>query len=303
MGGRIVSAGEAMVELSGGHAGMYRLGFAGDTLNTAYYLRLGLGTDWQVDYFTTVGDDIYSDQMVDHIAASGIGTDLIAKIPGKRAGLYMIHQAEGDRHFTYWRDTSAAKLLADDPAQLDAALRDTNVVYFSGITLAILAPEARQRLITAIGARRQAGAMVAFDPNIRPALWPSDDAVREALTAAARISSIVLPTHADEVRYFGDKDAEATADRYLAAGAVEVVVKNGGDPALVAAGTTRVSVPAQIVSTVVDATGAGDSFNGGYIAARLSGRDPEAAARQGHATAGVVIGHHGALVPKEAFVA
>ncbi|MCD7058981.1 sugar kinase [Pelagibacterium xiamenense] len=297
----IISVGEAMVELSGGQQDTYRLGFAGDTLNTAYYLRLALAADWQVDYFTAVGDDIYSERMVAHIAASGVGTELITRIAGKRAGLYMIHQADGDRHFTYWRDTSAAKLLADDKDRLDAALGNAQVIYFSGITLAILAPEARERLIAAIGARRRAGAMVAFDPNIRPALWSNDDAVRDALTAAARVASLVLPTHADEVRYFGDTDASATADRYLAGGADEVVVKNGGDPALVVTRERRVSVPADSVDSVVDATGAGDSFNGGYIAARLCGADPEAAARQGHATAGVVIGHHGALVPRDAF--
>lgn len=298
---RIVAIGEAMVELSGGQDGMYRLGFAGDTLNTAYYLRRALGTEWQIDYFTAVGDDIYSEKMTAFIAASGIGTGAIRTIPGKRAGLYMIHQAEGDRHFTYWRDTSAARLLANDAVSLSAVAADAEVLYFSGITLAILAPDARQRLLDTLGARRQAGAMVAFDPNIRPALWPDAETVRAALTAAASVSSIVLPTHDDEAPYFGDADAAQTAQRYRAGGADEVIVKNGADPALVVTPSESVSVAAHPVETVVDATGAGDSFNGGYLAARLSGATSQEAARRGHATAGIVIGHHGALVPAEAF--
>lgn len=301
MSRRIVSIGEAMVELSGGHNGMYRLGFAGDTLNTAYYLRRALGAEWQVDYVTAVGDDIYSQQMTAFIAASGIGTGAITTIPGKRAGLYMIHQADGDRHFTYWRDTSAAKLLADDAGILNAALADAEVIYFSGITLAILAPDARQRLLDTLGAKRKAGATVAFDPNIRPALWPDTETVREALTGAAGVSTIVLPTHADEVPYFGDADAAETAARYLTSGADEVIVKNGADPALVVTRSERMTVAARLVESVVDATGAGDSFNGGYLAARLSGATPQEAALSGHATAGIVIGHHGALVPAEAF--
>jgi 2-dehydro-3-deoxygluconokinase len=300
MGKRAVSIGEAMIEMSGGAGGNYRLGVAGDTLNTAYYLNALLEPDWSVGYFTAVGDDLYSRQMIDFIAGTGIDTQSIATISGKRAGLYMIHQADGDRHFTYWRDSSAAKLLAEDAAALEAALAGADLIYFSGITLAILAEPARQRLIAAIGERRKAGAKVAFDPNIRPALWPDKESVAKALTAAARVSSIVLPTHADEVPYFGDADARATAERYLAAGCEEVVVKNGGDPALVVTGEGSWEVGARRVETVVDATGAGDSFNGAYLAARLAGTPPMEAAQAGHATASIVIGHHGALAPREA---
>jgi 2-dehydro-3-deoxygluconokinase len=295
-----VSIGEAMIEMSGGTDRTYRQGFAGDTLNTAYYLNALLAEGWTVRYASAVGDDLYSRQMIDFIGGTGIDTSTIRAVEGKRAGLYMIHQADGDRHFTYWRDTSAAKLLADDATALDAALSDAELIYFSGITLAILAPEARARLIAAIGARRTAGAIVAFDPNIRPALWADTQSVVDALTAAAEVSSIVLPTHADEVPYFGDADDEATAQRYLSAGCAEVVVKNGADPALVVTGDGQWRVGARTVASVVDATGAGDSFNGGYLAARLAGANPEDAAEAGHATASVVIVPHGALIPKEA---
>lgn len=287
-----------MIEMSGGEDRTYRQGFAGDTLNTAYYLKALLDGDWTVRYATAVGDDLYSRQMVAFIEETGIDTSAIRTIAGKRAGLYMIHQADGDRHFTYWRETSAAKLLADDAAALQSALGDAGLIYFSGITLAILAPEARKRLIAAIGARRRSGAIVAFDPNIRPALWSDKQSVVDALTEAARVSSIVLPTHADEVPYFGDSDDHATARRYLSAGCEEVVVKNGGDPALVVTNKGQWRVGANKVASVVDATGAGDSFNGGYLAARLAGASPEDAAKAGHATASVVIGHHGALIPK-----
>ncbi|HWJ88961.1 MAG TPA: sugar kinase [Pelagibacterium sp.] len=298
MGKKAVSIGEAMIEMSGGEGGVYKLGFAGDTFNTAYYLNALLGGEWSVGYVTAVGDDIYSRQMTEFIAATGIDTSAIRTIPGKRAGLYMIHQADGDRHFSYWRDTSAAKMLADDAAVLEAALSGADLIYFSGITLAILAPEARQRLISAIGAKKAAGALVAFDPNIRPALWADKESVVEALTLAASVSNVVLPTHADEVPYFGDADDAATAERYLSAGCDEVLVKNGADAALVVTRDQRWRVAARQVDKVVDATGAGDSFNAGYLAARLAGATPEIAAAAGHKTASVVIGHYGALVSR-----
>ncbi len=133
---RFVSIGEAMIEMSGGEGGMYRLGYAGDTLNTAWYAKALLPEDWQVDYVTALGDDMYSGEMRAFIAKAGIGTDRIQTIANRRPGLYMIHQEKGDRHFTYWRGQSAAKQLADDVEALEAAVVGADTVYFSGISMA-----------------------------------------------------------------------------------------------------------------------------------------------------------------------
>ena len=118
---RFVSVGECMIEMSGGEDGLYRLGYAGDTLNTAWYARACLGEDWDVDYVTALGDDMYSEQMADFFDSNGIGIGYIQQVENRRPGLYMIHQKDGDRHFTYWRDRSAAKLMAEDPDALTAA--------------------------------------------------------------------------------------------------------------------------------------------------------------------------------------
>ncbi|MEO6396504.1 MAG: PfkB family carbohydrate kinase, partial [Devosia sp.] len=135
---RFVSAGECMIEMSGGEDGNYRLGFAGDTLNTAWYARACLPADWDVDYVTALGDDPYSQQMVDFFAENGIGTDHIQKVEGRRPGLYLIRQHDGDRHFTYWRGQSAARAMADDDEALIQAFEGADLVYFSGISMAIL---------------------------------------------------------------------------------------------------------------------------------------------------------------------
>jgi len=293
---RFVSIGECMIEMSGGEGGMYKLGYAGDTLNTAWYMRALLPADWQVDYVTALGDDIYSGQMKAFLEQAGIGTGSIQTIAGKRPGLYMIHQERGDRHFTYWRGQSAARQLADDREALDRALEGADMVYFSGITLAILAPRARGRLMKAIVKARDKGARVVFDTNLRPALWTSPAVMKSTLTAAAHIADVVMPTHTDEAPLFGDKDREATAQRYLEIGVEEVAVKDGANPAYVATRDSGVEVPATRAEKVVDATGAGDSFNGGYLTARIAGASPEEAAKRGHAVAGIVIGHKGALV-------
>lgn len=297
--GRVVSIGECMIEMSGGDDQVYKQGFAGDTLNTAWYMRSALGADWQVDYFTAVGDDLYSDRMLAFLGDNQIGTEKIRRIDGKRPGLYMIHQADGDRHFTYWRENAAARQLADDANALNKALDGASLIYFSGITLAILEPKARAAFLVALAAARAAGAETAFDPNIRPILWRSEDELKDAVTAAAAVSTFVLPTHSDEAPFFGDASPQATADRYLKGGAREVIVKDGAEDALIVRDGETVSVPAQKGANVVDATGAGDSFNGAYLAARLAGASLSEAGAAAHQTAAKVIGHRGALMPRD----
>jgi 2-dehydro-3-deoxygluconokinase len=296
---RFVSVGECMVEMSGGEDGAYRLGYAGDTLNTAWYARARLGEDWDVDYVTALGDDLYSQQMAQFFADNGIGTDHIQKVPGRRPGLYLIHQADGDRHFTYWRGQSAAKAMADVPGALNDALAGADIAYFSGISLAILAPRGRGKLLQAIHRARQAGARVAFDPNERPALWTSARVMGSTLTAASIVADIVLPTFPDEAALFGDASPEAVAERYLSWGAEEVVVKNGAEPAYVASREASGWVAPKPGAVSVDPTGAGDSFNGAYLAARAEGASPMDAAEAAHALAAKVIGHRGALVPHD----
>jgi len=285
-----------MIEMSGGEDRQYRLGYAGDTLNTAWYMRALLEPDWSVDYFTALGEDRYSADIRAFLEQHRIGTQNIGTIKNRRPGLYLIHQEGGDRHFTYWRDQSAARLLAEDRGALHAALEGANMVYFSGITLAILQPRARGRLLGAVVAAREAGATVVFDTNLRPALWTSQRVMASMLTAAASLCDIVLPTHGDEAPVFGDRSVEETAERYLELGVGEVVVKDGGNPALVATATERVKVAPPPAGSVVDATGAGDSFNGAYLSARLAGKGLEEAAEAAHRVAGIVIGQKGALV-------
>lgn len=296
-----LAIGEPLIEMSAGSSqGEWRMGFAGDTMNTSWYARALLDPSWTVSYFTALGGDRYSQQLKQFITNAGINTSAIATIAERCAGLYFIHQENGDRQFTYWRDMSAAKLLVRDEPALENALNSADVIYFSGITLAILSPEDRERFLEAIAKRRSAGATICFDQNIRPRLWNSEQEIRDWLTKAAAVSDFSLPTFGDEQDLFGDADTQATIARYTALGVREVVVKNGRDPAHIHSDGREVTVAATLTDNVVDATGAGDSFNGAYLAARLKGVNSEEAAALAHRVAAICIGHHGALVPREA---
>lgn len=294
---KILSIGEAMVELSqAGQDGLWKLGIAGDTLNTAWYLRQLLSEDFHIGYFTRIGTGEFSQKMIEFLEAEGIGTRHVERDPTREIGLYSISLKDGERSFSYWRNNSAAKRLADDPEALTSALSGVDLAYLSGITLAILPQDGRRSLIDALKEARRAGTQVVFDPNLRPRLWPDIDTMCDRVEAAAAVSDLILPSFDDEREYFGDTDSAQTIKRYLSRGAGQVIVKAGGD-AMRFGGSQGEGVIEDLErEKPVDTTSAGDSFNAGYLAARLTGADPEGAIRAGHALSRQVIRHRGALV-------
>ncbi|MDX8467971.1 sugar kinase [Mesorhizobium sp. VK23B] len=293
----VASIGECMLELSGQSGPNWRMGFAGDTFNTLWALH-ALSPDRTATYVSAFGDDPFSRDQIAFFAQNGIGIGYSPVIAGARPGLYAITLTGAERAFTYWRSDAAARRLASDPAALAKSLENQALVYFSGITLAILDDAARKTLLSAVATARRAGSLVAFDPNYRPRLWQSREAAQAAILEALAVADIALPTFPDEQMLFGDEAPQSTAAR-LGKLAGEVVVKNGEDAALVALDGTIQPVPAVHVAAPVDTTGAGDSFNGGYLAARLAGHAPAEAARRAHQVAAAVVQVRGALAPFE----
>lgn len=138
---RVVCIGECMVEFLRQDDGLWRQGFAGDSLNVAWAMRTLLPADANVDYLTRVGTDALSEAMLDMLRSAGIGTGTITRDPKRTVGLYTIQTAsDGERSFSYWRSDSAARGLAEDAGHLSACLAGSDLVYLSGITLAILPP-------------------------------------------------------------------------------------------------------------------------------------------------------------------
>ncbi|MET3586222.1 2-dehydro-3-deoxygluconokinase [Pseudorhizobium tarimense] len=285
-----------MVELSQAGEGLLRHGFAGDTFNTAWYARACLPADWTVDYLTALGDDPMSSEMLAFMKKAGVGTDAIRRIPGKTPGLYLITLKNGERTFSYWRDTSAARKLADDADHLRRAIEAADIVYFSGITLGILTPEASDTLLAELRRAKAAGKRVAFDPNVRPRLWADKDTMLKTISDGARAATLVLPSFDDETTHFGDRSVEETIARYHGLGVEGVVVKNGEHGAALSFGSGTTHVPAVAAPQVVDTTSAGDSFNGGFLSRLVRGANPEEAAAYGAAVASIVVRHHGALI-------
>ncbi|WP_425100143.1 sugar kinase [Tropicibacter sp. S64] len=291
-----LSLGEIMVEMAPAEGGLFRKGYAGDTFNTAWYARRLLPEAWEVSYGTAVGTDAVSTDMLDFIAAQGIGTETIRQDAKRTLGLYMITLDRGERSFSYWRGQSAAKTLGDDPAWLDHILEDKTLVQFSGITLAILPPEGRSALCAALARARARGTHVAFDTNLRPRLWEDAPTMAAGLKLGASVSDTVLPSFDEEQLCFGDTLPDETIARYRTLGATCVAVKNGAEMCHVwseAEGDYRFDPPA--VPEVVDSTAAGDSFGAGFLATRAMGGSVAEATQAAAGLAAQVIQHRGAL--------
>ena len=296
---RVICVGEVMVELSRGNDGRYGMAFGGDTFNTAVYLaRAGI----PAAYATAMGDDPYSDALMALATAESVNGDLIRRVPGRMPGLYLIEtDARGERKFYYWRDTSPARELFELPdwAAVAEALLSARLVYFSGVTLSLYSNTGIGRFLAALELARRQGVKVAFDGNFRPRGWKGDVArARTVFAEALKRVDIALPTFEDEAMLWGDTNPEATVERLQAFGIGEIVVKNGSSTALVADQNGREHVPVPEVVEPIDTTAAGDSFNAAYLAARLNGEAPVAAASAAHGLAGQVIRHRGAIMPR-----
>ncbi len=295
---KIACVGEAMVEVAlTGPDGAARVGFAGDVLNTAIYLRRALPAIYEVAFVSMIGRDSLSDRMAEFIAAEGVSTTHLARHPQRVPGLYTIStDAAGERSFAYWREASAARLMFSDPAAL-LALSGFDVIYLSAITLAILPTQARDLLFAVIDALRAKGGRLVFDSNYRPRLWSSVDEARGVVEQAWRRCDLALPSVDDEMALFGDAGPARVQARLAGWGVRQGALKCGAVGPLPLGGDWALPVQFAAAARVVDTTAAGDSFNGGYLGAYLTGASPEVAAMTGHATAGAVLQHRGAIVP------
>jgi 2-dehydro-3-deoxygluconokinase len=127
---------------------------------------------------------------------------------------------------------------------------------------------------------RAAGKTISFDPNLRPTLWPSREAMAESLNALAALADWVLPGVSEGLTLTGHAKPEDIAAFYLDRGAKGVVVKLGAQGAYYRTATDSGVVAAQRVEKVVDTVGAGDGFAVGVVSALLEGRTlPQAVAR------------------------
>ncbi|MDR3511173.1 MAG: sugar kinase [Caulobacteraceae bacterium] len=298
---RVVAIGECMVELRDDGQDRYARGFAGDAYNVAVYLKRTAPAA-EVEFLTATGDGRLSQEMRAAWAAEGISDAMAYVAPGYEPGLYMIElDARGERGFHYWRSASAARrwlslLEADGGAE---RLAGADIVYLSGISLAILSEPDRIRALGLLRALKRRVGVIAFDLNVRPQLWAGLNEARAAMAPVLAIADVVRASRDDVERLFGVTGSAAQVQALRAAGAAEIALTLDADGCLVLAGgeVTALEPPREV--TVVDTTGAGDCFNGVYLARRALGDGAIAAAQAALAVAARKVGWSGAIAPVE----
>lgn len=307
---KVLCIGECMVEFSPSPSNqgttdpdMFQRSFAGDSYNTAVYLARQFSPRLDIAYCTGLGADSLSQAMLANFTSEAIRTDNVRLVAGRQPGLYLIENDEsGERSFQYWRSQSAAKSMfaANQVDDLVQEFSRFDAIYLSGISLAILDEEQREKLFSALSQlKSDHEILIVFDPNFRPTLWPDHDLARACFLKIAVLANLALVTLDDDHALWGDEASpEVALKRWSGMGVEEVVIKDGASRCLILHEDMCISVRPPELLEPVDTTGAGDAFAAGYLGARLLGRSPEKAADLAHLVAGQVIMKPGGVISK-----
>lgn len=300
---KLAFLGECMIELQETGPGETKQTFGGDTLNTAIYsARLGAELPLMVDYVTAVGTDTFSGRMIDFWEQEGVGSDLVLRQDGELPGLYYIELDErGERIFHYWRSVAAAKKCFEYPESPTVLkkLQEYDGIYLSGISLAIYTEKSRAALLARLTELAKLGIPIYFDCNFRPHLWKTKEIAKSIYQQLYPLCETVFLTAEEGTDLFDTDDVALVHETLKRFGAKESIIKDGEKPCSIMSMDTTILVPAEESVKVVDTTAAGDSFSAVYIVARRFGCSPKKAAEMAHKAAAYVVGHKGAVAPKE----
>jgi len=294
---RITFIGEGMAELRQSAGGEYRLGYGGDTLNTAIHMAR-LGGD--VAFASALASDSFSARLRAAWMAEGLDCSTLLTDPARSTGLYAISlDAAGERSFSYWRSDSAARQFFALPESALAVeqIKRSDLLAFSLISLAILPNAGKEALLALAAQVREAGGKIAFDANYRESLWGDRSIAAQWRDRAVAIATTGLPTLDDEREIGGSIDADEVAAHWQKLGCVETIVKLGAEGCRLPDGS--LVKPAARLQPI-DTSGAGDAFNAGYLTARIAGTEPREAAVLGHQLASWTIMRSGAIPSRDA---
>ena len=290
----IVAIGECLIELFSdkpiGEAETFHRSFAGDTVNMLVAAsRLGTTTG----YITRLGRDPSTGYLLNAWRKEGIDTSQVKEVDGFNAVHFVSLLPGGDREFIYYRKGSAASTM--EPSDLDPDyVASAQILHVSGIPQAISA-SARATVLRAMEIARERGVLVSYDPNYRHQLWTREEACRGMEEVLPFVTYLLPSSPADAEVLLGVSDAQQVIQTFRARGIEVVAVKCGSNGAVVGAGDEVFEVPAYSPGPVIDTTGAGDAFNGGFLHGLLRGMSPRDAALLGTIAAGLKVRGRGAL--------
>ncbi|MFQ6551858.1 sugar kinase [Aestuariibius insulae] len=286
----LLTLGEPLFEFAHISGDDWRSGHGGDVSNVAIAAarqgaKAGIVTRLGDDGFGQSFRDLWSTEGVDH---SHTETDRNAP-----TGLYFIRQTDQGHVFDYRRAGSAAAQFAPETLPKEP-LQKTKILHFSGITQAI-SDRSNEAALLAAQIAKEAGARISYDPNLRLKLWPLDKAQTQ-IERALKITDIALPGLDDAQQLTGLLDPEAIIALYHDLGPEIVALTMGAEGTLVSDNKTITHLlPLKVEA--VDATGAGDCFDGTFLARLAAGDTPRDAAAYATTAAAISVTGHGAVSP------
>lgn len=297
----IVMIGECMLELVHQDASTLKRGYAGDTFNASVYMKRAFA-ELNVNFMSCIGNDPVSDQFVELMNKEKLGQDFIEIDPSHHMGVYLVKTDEnGERSFVYWRSDSAARRLMHNlTEQTKTHLHKAKLVFFSGISLAILNESQRLAFFDLLQSLKTAGVKLAFDPNYRPSLWASEEIARDAIQQAFEVADILLPG-IEDFELFGLSTTQQILQFLQQAKFDELILKDGPNSVLAYTPSEHFEVEIVPNPKVVDTTSAGDSFAGIYLGARAKKISMRESIKLASIVAKEVTCHKGAIVPEAAF--
>jgi 2-dehydro-3-deoxygluconokinase len=269
---------------------LYLPGFGGDVSNAAVAAaRQGA----KVAIFTALGGDFFGQDFLDLWRREGIDCSSVIERKDGRTGAYFISYGTDGHVFSYARAGSAASLITAEELPL-AQIASARILHASGISQAI-SESCADAVFAAIDHAKANGTVVSYDTNLRLKLWPLERA-RAIIHGASAMSDILLPGLDDARQLTGLERPEEICSFYLNLGCSVVALTMGKSGTMVATRDRRDVIAAKPVEAV-DATGAGDTFDGAFLAEWLVHRDPFRAAAYANAAAALSTLGHGAVAP------
>jgi 2-dehydro-3-deoxygluconokinase len=270
---------------------LYLKGFGGDVSNMAVAAaRQGA----KVGIFTALGEDQFAADFLELWDREGIDRSSVIVRAGERTGVYFIGYGSEGHVFSYFRKGSAASMVAPAELPLDQ-IAAARVLYVSAISQAI-SETCADGCLAAIRRGRHHGNIVCYDTNLRLRLWSLDRA-RQVIHAAVALADIVRPSLDDARMLTGLQAPDEICRFYLDLGPRIVALTLGREGAMIATAESCRLVPPSISVDAVDATGAGDTFSGAFLAEWLRSGDPWQAAAYANVAAALSTLGKGAVAP------
>jgi len=294
--------GECMIELMNSSPNTFKQSYAGDTFNTAVYLKRVFNQN-KVHFITALGTDAYSENMRNYFQQENIETEFLFQSKDKIPGLYAIQTDDnGERSFTYWRENSAARQVMQHlNDEIVNQIAQGDVLFFSGISLAVIQSKDREQFWSFIKKLKAAQVQIVFDPNYRPRMWDSTEQAKQQFELAFSYADVALPGVDDFQQLYSLTCVEEIIEFLQPFDFQELIIKDGAKNISWLADNQLHQFTIEAASNVVDTTSAGDAFNGVYLGARAQGFSISNAIALAAKTAALVIQHQGAIVSSTEF--